>query len=160
MVFPLCLKWFPVPVGFEHGPVTLQYIHSAAPLNLCTLSITKKTRGPWATSLTWVTLAHMKIFFEFKYTFHFLLPHLTLWSIDFNKLAMYYVRKLSCKFQLILTRVSQSPPWASSYILVYTDVPLEWGTFSTSQIYQWGAIFIKLLYQWVDIFACHYINGC
>jgi hypothetical protein len=25
----------------------------------------EKTRGPWATSLTWVTLAHMKILFEF-----------------------------------------------------------------------------------------------
>jgi hypothetical protein len=25
----------------------------------------RETRGPWATSLTWVTLAHMKILFEF-----------------------------------------------------------------------------------------------
>jgi hypothetical protein len=29
----------------------------------------------------------MKILFEFYYTFHFLLPHLTLRSHDFNKLA-------------------------------------------------------------------------
>ena len=36
---------------------------------------------------------------------------------------------------------------ASSYILVYTDVPLEWVTFLTAQIYEWGAIFTKLLYQ-------------
>jgi hypothetical protein len=35
-----------------------------------------------------------------------------------------------------------NPGGASSYILVYTDVPLEWGTFLTSEIYQWGAIFI------------------
>jgi hypothetical protein len=47
----------------------------------------------------------------------------------------------------------------SSYILVYTDVPLEWGAFLTSQIYQWDAIFTNLLYQWVDNFACHYTNG-
>jgi hypothetical protein len=36
------------------------------------------------------------------------------------------------------------------YILVYTDVPLEWVTFLTSQLYQWDAIFINLSYQWVD----------
>jgi hypothetical protein len=47
----------------------------------------------------------------------------------------------------------------TSYILVYTDVPLEWVLFLTSQIYQWDAIFINLLYQWVDDLACHYING-
>jgi hypothetical protein len=35
----------------------------------------------------------------------------------------------------------------SSYILVYTDVPLEWVLFLTSQIYQWDAIFMNLLYQ-------------
>jgi hypothetical protein len=51
------------------------------------------TRGPWATSLTWVTLAHMKIFFEFEYTFHFLLFHLTFGTHDFNKLP--YVQKMS-----------------------------------------------------------------
>ena len=42
----------------------------------------------------------------------------------------------------------------SSYILVYTDVQLEWANFLTNQIYQWDAIFINLLYQ----LACHYIN--
>ena len=54
-----------------------------------------KTRGPWATSLTWVTLAHMKIFFKFKYmyTFHFLLPHLTVWRTDFDKLAYVLCQK-------------------------------------------------------------------
>jgi hypothetical protein len=41
-----------------------------------------------------------------------------------------------------------SPGGGSSYILVYTDIPLEWGTFLTSLIYQWDAIFINL-----------YING-
>ena len=45
----------------------------------------------------------------------------------------------------------------SSYILVCTDVLLEWGTFLTSQIYQLDAIFINLLCQWVDNFACHNI---
>jgi hypothetical protein len=34
----------------------------------------KKTRGPWATSLTWVTLAHIEIW----YALHFHLPHSTL----------------------------------------------------------------------------------
>jgi hypothetical protein len=48
---------------------------------------------------------------------------------------------------------------ASSYIMVYTDVPLEWAIFFTSQIYRWDAIFIYLLYQWVDNSECHYING-
>jgi hypothetical protein len=43
--------------------------------------------------------------------------------------------------------------------LVYTDLPLEWGTLLTSEIYQWNAIFINLLYHWVDNFACHYTNG-
>jgi hypothetical protein len=41
------------------------------------------------------------------------------------------------------------PGRGSSYILVYTDLPLEWVLFLTSQIYQWGAIFINLLYQWI-----------
>ena len=106
------------------------------------------TRGPWATSLTWVTLAHMKIFFEFKYTFHFLLPHLTLWSIDFNKLAMYYVRKLSCKFQLILTRVSQSPRG---------PLPTYWYT----QKYRWNeARFQPVKYiNGVPFSSNCYING-
>ena len=106
------------------------------------------TRGPWATSLTWVTLAHMKIFFEFKYTFHFLLPHLTLWSIDFNKLAMYYVRKLSCKFQLILTRVSQSPRG---------PLPTYWYT----QTYRWNeARFQPVKYiNGVPFSSNCYING-
>jgi hypothetical protein len=36
----------------------------------------------------------------------------------------------------------RSPGGASSYILVYTDVSLEWGTFLISEIYQWGAVFI------------------
>jgi hypothetical protein len=58
---------------------------------------------------------------------------------------------------LVLGR--NGPGGASSYIVVYTDVPLEWVVFLTSQIYQWGAIFINLLYQWVDNLACHYING-
>jgi hypothetical protein len=44
----------------------------------------------------------------------------------------------------------------SSYVLVYTAVPLP----GMGQIFdQWDAIFINLLYQWVDNLACHYING-
>jgi hypothetical protein len=70
----------------------------------------------------------------------------------------YFIYTLELNFEL----GGASPPGmggGSSYILVYTDVPLEWSTSLTSQIYQWDAIFINLLYPWVDIFACHYING-
>jgi hypothetical protein len=45
------------------------------------------------TSLTWVTLAHMKILFDFIYSFRFLLPHLTLGSHGFNKLAYVLYQK-------------------------------------------------------------------
>jgi hypothetical protein len=72
-----------------------------------------------------------------------------------------YSNKIVC--HLLTLRVNAypngGPGGASSYILVYTDVPLEWGTFLTSKIYQWGAIFINPLYQWIDDLACHYING-
>jgi hypothetical protein len=53
----------------------------------------KQAHGP--TSLTWVTLAHMKIFFllNIKCAFHFLLPHLTLGGHDFNKLGSVLCQK-------------------------------------------------------------------
>jgi hypothetical protein len=46
------------------------------------------TRGPWATSLTWVALANIEIFFSnIKYAFHFHLPHPTLGGNYLNQLA-------------------------------------------------------------------------
>jgi hypothetical protein len=60
----------------------------------------RKTRGPWATSLTWETLAHIKYFSNIKYAFHFHLPHPTLRGHDFNRLAFVDVRKLSFQIQL------------------------------------------------------------
>jgi hypothetical protein len=60
---------------------------------------------------------------------------------------------INTKFNLVF------PRGGSFYILVYTDAPLEWATFLTSQICQWDAIFINLLYPWVDNLAYHYING-
>jgi hypothetical protein len=57
-----------------------------------------KTGGPWASSLTWVTLVHVEI----QYAFHFHLPHLTLggpWYHIIN-LRLFHIRKHSCKIQL------------------------------------------------------------
>jgi hypothetical protein len=42
----------------------------------------------------------------------------------------------------------------SSYMLVYTDVPLEWGTFLTM-----GCYFHNLLYQWVGMRAISSMSG-
>jgi hypothetical protein len=52
------------------------------------LSSSQRTRGPWATSLTWVALANIEMFFSnIKYVFHFHLPHSTLGGNYFNQLA-------------------------------------------------------------------------
>ena len=50
------------------------------------LQLQKKTKGPWATSLTWVTLAYIEIFFPVL-NFHFHLSHPTLGVNYFNQLA-------------------------------------------------------------------------
>jgi hypothetical protein len=76
----------------------------------CVMNLYQNKR-PMGHFVRWVTLAHMKIYFEFEYTFHFLLPHLTFGShMILINLLMCFVRKLSCKFQLILTRVPQTRP--------------------------------------------------
>jgi hypothetical protein len=78
-------------------------------------------RGPWATSLTLVTLAHMTIFFESKYTFHFLLPHLTLGSHNFNKLAYVLCQKafmwISADFNK--STAKQTIPTREEMLLIY-----------------------------------------
>jgi hypothetical protein len=53
----------------------------------------KWTRGPWATSLTWVTLAHMKTFFKFERTFHFLWPIWPSGPMILTNLLMHYCQK-------------------------------------------------------------------
>jgi hypothetical protein len=63
-------------------------------------SSTLKTRGLWATSLTWVALANIERFCSnTKYVFHFHLPHPTLKrAIILTNLPLFFVRMLSCLF--------------------------------------------------------------
>jgi hypothetical protein len=68
-----------------------------------------------------------------------------------NKLKELY--RLLQKVQMckVTLKISSNIWGISYYILVYTDVQLEWVTFITRQIYQWDAIFINLLYQWIGL---------
>jgi hypothetical protein len=58
----------------------------------------RETRGPWATLLTWVTLANIEIISSYiKYAFYFHLPHLTQavkGAINLTNLPLFYVKML------------------------------------------------------------------
>jgi hypothetical protein len=60
------------------------------------------TRCQWATSLTWVTLANIEVFFPIS-DMHFIhiCPTQPSGAMILTNLLLFYVRKLSCKFQLI-----------------------------------------------------------
>ena len=70
-------------------------------------------RGPLATSLTWVTLANIEIFFpelNIHYILHILHFHLSLSALGGNfltNLHLFYVRMHSCKIQLFWLHSSQ-----------------------------------------------------
>jgi hypothetical protein len=84
-----------------------------------------QTRGPWATSLTWVTLAHG---YGNIFPFHSLLSHLTQSeAMILTNLILYYVRKLSCKLSfsvfLILEKILLND--STSFLHFCDDLPFE-----------------------------------
>jgi hypothetical protein len=89
------------------------------------LKRTRGRRGPWATSLTWVTLVHIEYFFSntcIKYAFHFHLPHLILGDHYFNQLAIVLCQKgrtllkLQLNFPLTLAKVLMIKYEAFTYL--------------------------------------------